>query len=282
MKLRPLVASLGGALLLYAAIEPWLLDVTHFDVHLENLPPSAVGMRILQISDLHYGALMPRQMLDRILKVCQREQPDLIALTGDMVSRRESYSRFTLMRRFAKPVMDYARTVAQEISGLHPPLGVYAVPGNHDLWNGSFAPIEEVLAECGIHSLSNRSLRLENGLLLAGVDDLRAGRPEVREALKEVAHDEAQLILNHNPRLAMLMADRNALILSGHTHAGQVRLRGSQMHKFPVDLGRSFYLDGFYRLGRAQLYVSRGTGCVHFPLRFGARPEISVFTLRKK
>ncbi|MBW3637881.1 MAG: metallophosphoesterase [Armatimonadetes bacterium] len=280
MKSRPLLA-LGGAALLYAFIEPWRLDIRRFDVHLENLPAEAENLRVLQISDLHAGAIMPRALLRRILAACRDENPDLIALTGDLVSRRDSYSRFTFARYWASPIMEYAAQVAREIGALHPRLGIWAVPGNHDLWNGSFAPVADVLAASGIETLRNRAIRLKNGLVVAGLDDLRAGYPDFRSAFAGTEADEAQLILNHNPRAAMLLSTRNALILSGHTHAGQVRLRGSQMRAFPVDLGRSFYLDGFYNLERAQLYVSRGAGTVHLPMRFGARPEIAVFTLKR-
>jgi predicted MPP superfamily phosphohydrolase len=281
MILRPIVATLSAALL-YGSIEPWLLEVKRLEIEIPNLPEAAEGMRVLQISDLHYGAIMPAVMLDRILAACQREKPDLIVLTGDIVARRDSYSPFLLARKFALPVMEYAQTVARKVGELRAPMGICAVPGNHDLWNGSFEPIAEALAAEGIVSLCNRSIRLENGLALVGVDDLRAGHPNLSAAFADVPFDEPQLILNHNPRLAMLMANRNALILSGHTHAGQIRLGGSQMRKFPVDLGRSFYLDGLYHLGSAQLYVSRGAGYVHFPFRFGARPEITVLTLRAK
>ena len=281
MKSRQLFALGGAAALAYAAVEPWRLEVRRFDVFLKNLPEAAIGTRILQISDLHAGAIMPLALLRRIIQLAARENADLIALTGDLVSRRDSYSRFSGAQKLAKPIMDYAQSVAREMEVLRPKLGIYAVPGNHDLWNGSFTPIEETLSNSGIWTLLNRSIRLENGLVLAGLDDLRAGKPDLHATFAEVDFAEAQVILNHNPRLAMLLSSRNALILSGHTHAGQVRLPGLQIRKFPIDLNRSFYMDGFYRLGRAQLYVSRGVGAVHFPLRFGARPEIAVFTLKR-
>lgn len=269
----------GGAALLYAFIEPWRLEVRRFDVYLPDLPPEAEGMRVLQISDLHAGLLTPLPQVRLLIAACQRENPDLIALTGDMVSRRDSYS--IVVRRLARPVMDYALGLAEELEVLRPPLGMWAVPGNHDQWNRSFEPVAEVLALAGVQSVLNRAVRLPGGLVLAGLDDLRAGHPDVAGTFKGIATDEPQLILNHNPRAAMLLAHRNALILSGHTHGGQVRIPGVEIRKFPVDLGRNFYVDGFYRLNRAQLYVSRGAGTVHFPLRFCTRPEIAVFTLKR-
>lgn len=281
MKSRQILALSGGAALLYALVEPFRIEVRRFDIYLENLPEKSENLRVLQISDLHAGALQPRALRQKIIAMSRAENADLIALTGDLLSRHRSYSRFTLARGWARPVLRYAEILARELSVLRPPLGVYAVPGNHDLWHGSFAPIAEILQNSGIQTLLNRSVRLENGLALAGLDDLRAGNPDFRAALAGIEAGEAQLILNHNPRAALLMAQRNALILSGHTHAGQVRLPGVRLRHFPVDLGNSFFVSGFYRMERAQLYVSRGAGTMHFPIRFRARPEIAVFTLKR-
>ncbi|PQV64490.1 hypothetical protein B1R32_105172 [Abditibacterium utsteinense] len=280
MKLRQISALGAGATLLYALYEPFQLQIRRFDIYLQNLPEAAEGLRVLQISDLHAGAIQSRALLRKIIAAAQAENADLVALTGDLLSRRLSYSRFILARQFSRPVLEYAQIVARELEELRPPLGIYAVPGNHDLWNESFAPIGEILDASGIEILLNRSVRLENGLIIAGLDDLRVGNPDLSQTFAGVEPKEAQLILNHNPRLALLMASRNALILSGHTHAGQVRLPFIQVRGFPVDMGDSFFTSGFYQLDAAQLYVSRGAGTVHFPIRFRARPEIAVFTLK--
>jgi predicted MPP superfamily phosphohydrolase len=279
MQLRRLLTLAGGGALLYSLIEPWRLEVRRFDIYLPDLPLEAEGMRVLQISDLHAGLITPLPLVRRLIATCQRENPDLIALTGDMVSRYGSYSR--LVGKLARPVMDYALGLAEELDVLRPPLGMWAIPGNHDQWERSFEPMAEVLGESGIQSLVNRALRLPNGLVLAGLDDLRAGYPDVSGTFAGIDAGQAQLILNHNPRAAMLLANRNALILSGHTHGGQIRLPGLEVRKFPVDLGRNFYVDGFYHLDRAQLYVSRGAGTVHLPMRFFTRPEIAIFTLKR-
>lgn len=282
MKLRQTLALSGGAALLYALAEPFHLETRRFDVWLENLPPAAENLRVLQISDLHAGLIQPRALLRKIVAAARRENADLVALTGDLVSRHNSYSPFFLAPIFARPSLETARAVAEELQVLRPRLGIYAVPGNHDLVGKSFAPIGAELKKAGIQALVNRAIRLENGLALAGLDDLRVGNPDFGAAFCGVEAAEAQIILNHNPRAAILMAHRNALILSGHTHAGQIRLPVKALQKLPVDVGASFYLNGFYDLGRAQLYVSRGAGCVHFPLRFRARPEIAVFTLKSR
>ena len=280
--MRQILTFCAASTLAYALCEPFRLEIRRHDVFLENLPAAAENLRVLQISDLHAGALQPRFLLKQIIAAAARENADLVALTGDLVSRRNSYSRFLPARRFARPIMDYAREVAAQLQTLRPRLGIFAVPGNHDLWDGSFEPVSQVLQTANVQILLNCGVRLENGLFVAGLDDLRAGNPDLRAAFEGIESEKAQLILSHNPRAALLMASRNALIMCGHIHAGQVRFLGLEFRKFPIDLGQSFFFDGFYRLGRAQIYVSRGAGCVHFPLRFGARPEIAVFTLKRK
>lgn len=280
MKTRQLLALGGGAALLYALVEPYRLEIRRFDVFLENLPPVAENLRVLQISDLHAGAIQPRALRRKILEAARLENADLIALTGDLVSRRNSYSHLSLAQFFARPALETAGSVAQELRELKPKLGIFAVPGNHDLVGDTFAPIGEALEKVGIQTLVNRAIRLQNGLILAGLDDLRVGNPDFKATFAGIEPNEATLILNHNPRAALLMGHRNALILSGHTHGGQIRLPLSSLQKLPIDVCNSFYLRGFYNLGRAQLYVSRGAGYIHFPLRLRARPEIAVFTIK--
>lgn len=268
----------AAAILAYSLAEPWRIAVRKFDVELPNLAPESDGLRIAQISDIHAGLWMPLPLIRRTIKLCASCDPDIIVLTGDVVTRRNSYPPG--LRKRARTVTDYAADLARELEILNPPMGIYAVPGNHDLWNGDFGPIAEILARANVVSLLNKNTRLPNGLPIIGIDDLRAGSPNVHAATAGVSSDEAQLILSHNPRLAALFKNRNALILSGHTHGGQVALP-ARFRVAPVDAGQSFYQRGWYQVGRAKLYVSTGAGTIGVPMRLGVRPEIAVFTLRR-
>jgi predicted MPP superfamily phosphohydrolase len=127
--------------------------------------------------------------------------------------------------------------------------------------------------------LTNRSTRVRD-LALCGLDDLRAGRPDFDRTFAGVAPQEAQVILSHNPRALALLEDRNALVLAGHTHAGQVHLPVTDFRRRPSDMRFSPYFQGWYRAGRAQMYVHSGLGSVHFPVRFRCPPEIVLFTLK--
>ena len=269
----------AAATFAYSLAEPWRVAVRKFDVELRNLPADCDGLRVAQISDIHAGLWMPQFLIRRIIKFCAACNPDVVVLTGDVVTRRNSYPPG--LRKLARTVTDYAADLTSELETLNPQFGIYAVPGNHDLWNGDFGPIADILARAGVVSLLNKSTRLPCGFPIIGTDDLRAGVPKAGAATSGVSNDEAQLILSHNPRLAALFRNRNALILSGHTHGGQVAVP-ARFRVAPVDAGQSFYGRGWYQVGRAKLYVSSGAGTIGAPLRLGVRPEIAVFTLVKQ
>ena len=278
MKIASTFQLASGAALLYSLVEPWRPIVRHFEIALENLPASADGTRVAQMSDLHVGFLTPLPLARKIIRLCAAQNADLIALTGDLVTRRGSY--FPPLNFFARPVTDYALGLAELLADLRAPLGVWAVAGNHDSWDGKIAPVAEIMAQANVRFLMNESTKLAYDLNLVGLDDLRAGSPDVRRALKDVPAREGHLILNHNPRLAALLRERNALILSGHTHGGQVKLPFG-IRKSPCDARQTFWQHGLYRVGRAQLYVSSGAGHVGVPVRLGVPPEIVVWTLRR-
>lgn len=264
----------------YSLVEPHRLLARQFTVCLEGMPASLDGLRVAQLSDLHCSAITPPSFIRHAVELCNSLQPDLIVLTGDYVSRRNSYSRFTGARLWARSLAAYGAAMAEAVAKLKAPLGIYAVPGNHDYFEGSFAEVRELLEDIGVTVLVNRSVRVAGGLPLVGLDDLRAGRPLVRQSLEGIKPDEPQLILSHNPRLVGRVPSRNCLLLSGHTHGGQVHLPFTSFRKRPHDMGETEWTQGWYRLGQAQMYVSAGVGSVHFPMRFRCPPEMALFTFR--
>lgn len=269
-----------GAGFLYSLIEPHRIEINRYEVALKNLPPELDGFTIAQLSDLHCSALTSPQLIARAVEICNNIQPNIVALTGDFVSRRNSYFKLTGARTWAKPVMEYAREVAEVLGRLRASDGVFAVPGNHDHSRGNCDAIMELLQENKVHPLVNQSTLVRGVLPIIGLDDLRAGFPQLPKAFRTTAPEQAQIILSHNPRLLSSVSERNALVLSGHTHAGQVLLPWLPIRVKPSDVASTPHLKGWYRQHRAQLYVNTGLGSVHFPMRFRCPPEISVFTLR--
>ncbi len=265
----------------YSLYEPHRIVVRRFDVVLPGLPREADGLRIAQLSDLHCSAITGSDVVRRAVEVCNGEKPDLVVLTGDFVSRRNSYNHLTLARLWARDILVYAERMAETIAQLRAPDGVFAVPGNHDHTQGNCAFIAELLAGAGVRMLVNEAACVRGVLPLIGLDDLRAGRPDLRRATQNVSPDAAQVILCHNPRLLPRLANRNAFVIAGHTHGGQVHLPGTRFRRRPHDMHFSVWHQGWYRYYQAQMFVSVGVGSVSFPMRFACPPEIPIFTLRR-
>jgi len=254
----------GTALLLdgswQGAREVHALTVTEHEVAVPGLGAEFDGLRVAQLSDLHRGPLVAEKWLRACVARCNALQPDLVLLTGDFVSVSA----------------DYIHSCAPILSDLQAPWGRFAVLGNHDHWTGAEV-ILPALRSAGVEALTNAHTRLGEGLYLAGIDDCWTGEPDPRAALRGIPTDATPLVMTHNPYRAKRWIDRPMTMLCGHTHGGQINLIGSRVIQALRGLG---YLSGWFELGRGRLYVNRGLGVVTVPLRIGAPPEITLFTLR--
>jgi predicted MPP superfamily phosphohydrolase len=229
-------------------------------IWLDPLPSAFSGLRIVQISDIHHGLFLPKEWLSEAVQQANRLHPDIIALTGDFV---------TYSRRNIGP--------AAEILGrLRARFGVFAVLGNHDFRVDANA-ITLALRRQRIDVLRNRHISLGFGgacLYLAGVDDYGYGA-DLRRAVRGIPSDAATILLAHNPRIIRLASrHRVSLVLSGHTHGGQVNipLLGTIYGRSPERLR---YKIGWDRLGTTQIYVSRGIGTIVLPWRLRCPAEIT-------
>lgn len=230
-------------------------------IWLDALPSAFHGLRVVQISDIHHGLFLPEEWLFQA--VCQANwlKPDIIALTGDFV---------TYSRRNIGPA-------AELLGALRARYGVYAVLGNHDFRVDADA-ITAALHHQGIDVLRNRHISLGESLYLAGVDDYGYGA-DLRRAMRGVPRGAATLLLAHNPRVIHLASRHNvSLVLSGHTHGGQVNLPllGTVYGRSPERLR---YKIGWDRMGTTQIYVSRGIGTIVLPWRLRCPAEITHLEL---
>ncbi len=217
-------------------------------------------LRVVQLSDIHHSLFISLPKVEWAVETANRLEADVVALTGDFVT-------------FSP---DYVRPVSRALGKLKAPMGVFAVLGNHDYRVGADFIARE-LRRHGIQVLRNRHTALRRGhhkLWLAGVDDLWYSCDLARAARGIPAGPK--ILLCHNP-LIISQAARYGfdLVLSGHTHGGQVRLPGL----------KSFYRSarfwtGWDRLHHTQIYVNRGLGQVVVPFRLGCPPEIALFELR--
>jgi predicted MPP superfamily phosphohydrolase len=260
--------ALAAAGLLYAyAVEPAWVEFRHLELQMPELPEAWDGLRLAQLSDFHLGMAMPAGRLRAVLERVNQFQPDLIVHTGDFFSGQS---------RGRPPGTEH-------LGGLRAPLGVYGVLGNHDY----FCETPQLLAaldEAGVRLLRNEAVALttERGVLwLAGVDDQSTGHDDLDQALRQVPPGQFTILLSHSPDLIEEVSDRGvALMLSGHTHGGQVCLPIYG----PIFCFSRFYKrysDGLFRVGPTTLYVNRGLGLALLPFRFFCRPEVTLFTLRR-
>jgi predicted MPP superfamily phosphohydrolase len=232
------------------------LTLSEAEIALEGLPPAFDGTRLLLVSDLHAGPFVSPGVLHETMRRLQAVEPDVVLLGGDLTT--------TGPREF----VSHRRV----FESLRAPLGVFAVMGNHDYYTREGERMRALVEEAGLVVLHNRSVTLRRGgarLDLAGVDDLLLGRPDLRAALEGT--EPPVILLSHNPDLFFDAVRHDvALTLAGHTHGGQIRVRG-----LPVLVRQSRYSldEGRYRSGDSELIVSRGLGAVGLPWRAACSPE---------
>jgi predicted MPP superfamily phosphohydrolase len=267
---RKLLSSLAAAAIYPCWIEPRWLDLTRRRVRLSRSTLSHT-VRILHLSDLHASFFVPLSMVEEAIRQGLSANPDLICLTGDFISNRDD----------PPAPADYVR-VLRRLSAASP---TFAVAGNHD--GGSWAAarrghadhrlVDRILAESGIELLHNRSQTVEvhgQRLTLVGIGDYWSGEADPDRALRAVDPPWPVLLLAHNPDSKEICAPYPwDLMLSGHTHGGQVVLPLYGAPYSTVEDTR--YLQGLKPWGARQIHVTRGVGNL-LGVRFNCRPEVSL------
>jgi hypothetical protein len=268
----------GAAAALYAIgiVAGWIgsrwLRVHWLTASFPELPDGLEGLRVLQLSDLHIGPQTSRRFLDRVREAVRAAGADVIVITGDLVDDH------------APDVAHYARSLGD----LSAPLGVYVVPGNHDVY-ANWPAVRAELERLPVTVLVNDSRLIERGggrFAIAGTGD-PAGRwiatshaaPDIEAALRDVPRGTFTIALAHNPSLWSALADRGVhLTLSGHTHWGQLALPAFKWSLAGVFLDHAM---GALARDASLLYIHPGTGFWGIPFRIGARPEVTIITLRR-
>lgn len=261
----------GSALHWSTEIEPRWIEVRRMEMPLPRLSAAFDGLTIAQISDIHVSDWMTQPRLRHIVQKVNALQPDIVAITGDFVSRRQEGQQHIL---------------SQELSRLQAGMEVFAVLGNHDHWaNVKF--VRNAVRKSGVQELENsfHTIRRDGEVLhICGLDDAWAGAADVSRVLQTLPAKGSAILLAHEPDFAddYAGANRFDLQLAGHTHGGQVQIPLVG----PIHLPKygQKYTHGRYRIGKSgkkmTLYVNRGVGMVQPYVRFHCRPEITLFTLR--
>jgi predicted MPP superfamily phosphohydrolase len=223
-----------------------------------KLPADFGLLKVVQVSDLHLGLIHREEALAPIVARIRELKPDLLVATGDIVDAQ----------------INHLEELSVLWRNLDPPLGKFAVTGNHEYYAGLKQALD-FLERSGFTVLRNRSQVVNQHLVIAGVDDpARGNRIDEVPVLKTIGTDRFVLFLKHRPRFNDAAAGLFDLQLSGHAHRGQI---------FPFNFltGLEYPMqDGLYPLpSGAQLYASRGTGTWGPPIRVGSPPEVTLFEI---
>lgn len=258
--LATVIGGLTGAVSYGMAYERHRLSVTEATLPFHGLPPALDGLRVALLTDIHHSALVSAEDVTRAVQLALSTNPDLIVLGGDYVT-------------YGDP--NFVEPVAELLSPLRAPNGVFAILGNHD----DDREMPAALVKRGITVLKDQRTRLiirGNGLEIAGLRFWTRRPPDIAKVLKGA--DDPILLLAHDPRRLTEAAALNVpAVLSGHTHGGQVVLPGFgavARARFPI-------VAGLGQRKKSSIFVSRGIGTVYVPVRINCPPEVALITLQR-
>ncbi len=233
-----------------------------------DLPPPLEGFRIAVLTDIHFGPYLSGPELDHVVAMANETRPHLTVVAGDLITR----------------VDDPLEGCLSRLAPLRAQVGVFGCLGNHEIYARCQDYAEQRARSMGIEFLRRRNHLVQwrgARLNLAGVDYQRQQRRYLVGAERLIQPGAVNLLLSHNPDVFPVAADLGYdLVVGGHTHGGQVTV---EILEQTLNPGRFFtpFVAGLYRRGRSSLYVSRGIGTINLPMRLGARPEVSLLTLRR-
>ena len=256
------------------AYEARWVEYRRTDLRVPDLPEPWSGTTVLHLSDVHAGSFsLNERNLAKVVDWAETASPDLVILTGDILGEVER-----------------SRPCLQLLSRLEPPLGKFAVPGNHEygLGKGPLARVRDTSSlwpEAGVTLLQDTCVALPprggTSLLLCGADHLTGGHGLLRSSeLSRPAKEQAfPVLLTHAPPSSdSPLARLFPLAFAGHTHGGQLRVP-SVSGLVPLHKEEHEYLSGVHRWGTGLMVVSRGVGVSFVPFRLLTRPEATLWRL---
>ena len=248
-------------------VEPNWIEVVPIQLSIPSLDRAFDGFKIVQISDLHATKYMPAERLEKVVRLVNQQHPDAIAITGDIITKNSRFDRERL---------------GAILSQLQSESLTLAVLGNHDHWHEELEGLKQTLFDSGVVNLDNQVRLVERQgkqLAFAGIDDPYWGEPDLAGAISRLPSGVPAVLLVHEPDYVETSSQtyRFALQLSGHSHGGQIKL--PFLNPLVLPRGGRKYFAGLNRVADTWAYTNRGLGMTNLPLRFGSRPEITVFTL---
>jgi predicted MPP superfamily phosphohydrolase len=251
-------------------VERTSFEVCERGVDVSGLAPDLDGLRILLLSDIHMGAFLDARFLERVIAQSNELKPSIVFITGDLISVAE----------------DPLDSCLDHLSRLRSDHGLYGCLGNHEIYAGAEDYTTKAGRRRGIDFLrgETRGLRIGKAELnIAGVDyePFERRGHYLRNAERFVRPGALNVLLSHNPDVFPAAVSQGYdLVLSGHTHGGQVTFEILNRNLNPARI-LTPYVRGLYRQANSSIYVTRGIGTLGVPVRLGAKPEISILTLKR-
>jgi len=260
-----IVFAAGVLFLFYSFFESYWLQIKKIDFADQDIPASFNNKKIVFISDIHQNYFFPRSKLRHVVEQANKMGPDIVILGGDYADSNRKY----IINCF------------QELSKLNAKIAKFGVLGNHD-YNIDPQLVRQEMAKAGFQVLDNQAQWLvinNEKIKISGVEDLIKAQPDLRPTIQNSRKDDFVILISHNPDLSEnLNTDTIDLVLSGHTHGGQITFFGLWAPVTSSDYGQK-YTSGLVDAPQAKTIVSRGVGTALLPLRFFSRPEIIMVNL---
>jgi predicted MPP superfamily phosphohydrolase len=244
-------------------------EIREVELAVPDLPPDLQGLRIVQLSDIHLGSFFTPSQLRRVVDQANGLRADVAVVTGDLISS------------FGDPLEE----AIAELARLRTAAGTFGCLGNHEIVAECEALATRLAARRGIRMLRSQSTSLRFGksnVNVAGIDYQRKGSPYLATAAGLLQPGELNLLLSHNPDVFPMAVRQNwNLVLSGHTHGGQITLEYLDTRLNPARFYTP-YTYGRYTAGAASLFVTSGLGTVGVPARLGTSPELVSIRLTSR
>jgi predicted MPP superfamily phosphohydrolase len=270
-KLILITILLGLLMVGYAFVEPNLIETKEVVIESKDIPPQFDGKKIVFLTDIHYGPFFNKERVDNLVNQTNALNPDLIVLGGDYVDY-ESVK--------GTGESSSVKEVFQSLSNLKAPLGVYGVLGNNDPQELTL----NTISGSRVTYIGNKGIWIEeNGdrIRWGGVGDYNNGNQLQSATTSAALTSDFVILLSHNPDyFPKVDKDKVDLVLSGHTHGGQVTIFGLWSPDFQSRY-KAEYRTGVLKYNNTTLLVSNGLGTVTMPIRFFARPQIILIKLKK-
>ncbi len=243
---------------IYSLFERYWIQLKKYDIKIDK--KSFKDKKIIFLTDLHHSAIVSKKFIRNIVKKANELHPDIIIIGGDYITNHKKY---------IKPLFN-------ELCKLQASLGIFGVLGNHDVNVGKQLVLDE-MEKANIASLDNKSYWINLGndrIKIGGVGDYLYDKQLIYKTTGDVLETDYVILVSHNSDYIQdIKEEKVDLVLSGHTHGGQVTIFGIYAPSVPSKYKQK-YLTGLKTLNNIKIIISNGVGVVGLPIRFFARPQI--------